>query len=47
MLQAKIAAANALIAKVVFSQEDIDKANELIAEARTVPVESAPAGSHG
>ena len=38
MLQDKIAAANALIAKTTLSTEDIDKAKELIAEARTVPL---------
>ena len=47
MLRADIAAANALIAKVALSQEDVDEANALIASARAPVQPTGAAASVG
>ena len=44
MLRADIAAANALIAKVALSQEDVDEANALIAKSARAPVQPTTSG---
>ena len=45
MLRADIAAANALIAKVALSQEDVDEANALIAKSARAPVQPTRAAA--